>query len=114
MVAYRFARTRFPSRVFLVSGIAVGSIIAPVSLGLYATFFIPYVGLVPGMVGLFLTLLHSAPGFQAARVLGLVSPAEIIAGTGDLYFAALNAVIWGIAYGSLGGVIDWLRSRRRE
>jgi hypothetical protein len=112
IVAYRFARLRNPARLFLVTGLALGAVVAPFSLGLYATYFIPYVGLVPGMLGLLLVMIHSAPGFHLARLLGIVSPAEIIAGSGEPFFLLINALVWSLAYGSLGALIDRLRQRK--
>jgi hypothetical protein len=112
IVAYRFTRRRDPAHLLLVSGLALGAVIAPFSIGLYATFFIPYVGLAPGMLGLLLVTIHSAPGFHLARLLGIVSPAEIIAGNCNLCFVLLNAAIWALVYGSLGALVDRLRQRK--
>jgi hypothetical protein len=109
VVAYRVARLRHPQRVFLLTGLALGAVIAPLSLGLYATYFIPYIGFLPGMIGLLLVMIHSAPGFHLARLLGIVSPAEIIAGGGDFWFVLLNAIVWAFVYGCLGWAIDWFR-----
>ena len=38
-----------------------------------------------GIVGLVLTLLHSAPGYYFAITLGLVQPREVVHGIGDVY-----------------------------
>ena len=112
IAAYRFASRRYPAHLFLVTGLALGSVIAPFSLGLYGVYFIPYVGLLPGMLGLLLVMIHSAPGFHLARLLGIVSPAEIIAGNGEPLFVLLNALIWAFVYGSLGALIDRMRQRK--
>jgi hypothetical protein len=111
VVAYRYARRRHPNHLFLISGVALGSIIEPFSLGLYATYFIPYIGLVPGMLGLFAAMFHGTPGHKAALYLGIIPP-QVVEGISHLYLAAVNAAIWGAVYGCVGWVIDRIRTRR--
>jgi ABC-type uncharacterized transport system permease subunit len=110
IVAYRLARARYPDHAWLVAGVAFGVVAAPLSLGLYATYFIPYVGLIPGMIGLALALMHGTPGFQIARLLGAVTSTEVVASGIEPWFLLINAVVWGVGYGCIG----WLIDRRRH
>jgi hypothetical protein len=112
IVTYRFARKHYPSRALLIAGIALGSVISPLSLGLYATFFIPYVGLVPGILGLMLTMLHSTPGYGVAVALGLTPSGQVVEGASHLYLAAINGAFWASIYGGLGWVADRYRTKK--
>jgi len=112
IIAYRIARKRYPNSAFVITGIAFGSVIAPLSLGLYATFFIPYVGLVPGMLGLMLVMFHGAPGYSLALTFGLIPPGQVVEGVGHIYLAVLGGIVWATAYGCLGWMVDWYRAKK--
>lgn len=114
ILAYQVASKYYANRVYLATGIALGLVIAPFSLALYGTFFIPYIGLPTGLVGLLSSMIHSAPGFHLAQLLGLVSFEEVISKPDNSWYTILNAIVWACAYGSLGWFIDWLRLRRRK
>lgn len=111
-VFWRYARSHVPRHVWLVTGVAIGAIISPLSLGLYSTFFLGPLGLPTGMLGLVSTLFHGAPGFHVAQWLGLV-PYEVVTGLSHVYVELLNGVIWGTLYGLLGFLIDRLLLRAR-
>lgn len=113
IIAYRIARTQHPSCTFLLTGIALGLVISPLSLGLYATFFIPYIGLVPGMIGLALTMFHGSPGFHLAQSLGII-PLGVVEGIGHFYIEVINGLIWAVAYGCLGWIADWFRAKNHK
>ncbi len=68
---YFYAKVKNPERKGLITGIALGSIISPFSHGLYATFYIPIIGLVPGIIGLASSLFHGTPGYNITIWLGL-------------------------------------------
>lgn len=112
ILAFRLARSRFPSRAFLISGLALGLVISPLSLGLYASFFIPYVGFVPGIFGLMSTMFHSTPGYNLAIAFGIVPSHQVVEGVGRLYLAAIDGVVWAVVYGGLGWVVDWARLKK--
>jgi len=63
-----------------------------------------------GMVGLELSLIHETPGFLLATALGLRS-GGVVHGIEFVYIESLNAIIWAIVYGSIGYVLDKLRTR---
>lgn len=111
LLAFRYARRHHPDRVFLISGIALGLVISPLSLGLYATFFIPYVGLVPGILGLMSSMFHGAPGYTLAVTLGIIPSRQVVSGVGHIYLTAIDAAVWAVVYGGLGWLIDRVRSK---
>lgn len=113
VVAYRIARRKVPSYLWSVTGISFGLVAAPVSLGLYAMFFVPYVGLVPGMIGLPLSLFHGAPGFEIATVFGLRDARTVVSGNEHLVIGLINALFWGTVYGVSGFGIDRYRKARK-
>ncbi len=93
------------------TGVGLGLIVSPLSMGLYATYFLSPLGIVTGMIGLLSLLFHGAPGFHIIRFLGLV-PAGVIEGVGHLYIQIVNALVWAVVYGALGWVIDRVRRSR--
>jgi hypothetical protein len=114
IVAWYWAGKRTPRHRWLITGSSFGAIASPWSLGLYSTFFIPIVGLPSGLAGLFLSLVHGAPGFEIAKYLGLVAPMTVVEDTGHLYVAVLNAIVWGFVYGAIGWGIDRIRTSRQR
>lgn len=109
--AWFYARRFVPEYLATISGISLGLVISPVSMGLYATYFLGPAGIVTGMIGLVSGMFHSAPGFHIVRFLGLVPPG-IIEGVGHLYVETANALVWAVVYGVLGWVIDHVRRSR--
>jgi hypothetical protein len=111
VLAYRYAQRHHPDHVFAVTGSALGSIVSPFSLGLYATFFIPYIGFAPGMLGLAAATFHGAPAHALALHFGIIPP-QVVEGVSHFYLAAIDAIIWAPAYGGFGWLIDRSRSQR--
>jgi hypothetical protein len=114
ILAYLVASRYYANHVYLATGIGFGLVAAPFSLALYGTFYIPYIGLPTGLVGLLSSMVHSAPGFHLAQWLGLVSFEEVISKPDNSWYTILNAFVWASAYGSLGWFSDWLRLRRQK
>ena len=90
------------------TGVGLGLIVSPLSMGLYATSFFGPLGIVTGMIGLVSGMFHGAPGFHIVRSLALV-PEGVIEGVGHLYVETANALVWAVVYGALGWVIDRVR-----
>jgi hypothetical protein len=111
IAAWFYARRFAPQHLATVTGIGLGLVVSPLSMGLYATYFLGPLGIVTGMIGLISGMLHEVPGFQIVRMLGLVPPG-IIEGVGHVYVELANAVVWAVAYGALGWVIDRVRQSR--
>src|SRR5579862_3335707 len=121
VLAYRYARRNNPSHAYVLTGIALGAVVSMASMGTYALYFLA--GIVclialplaaVGIVGLVLTLFHSAPGYYLAITLGLVQPSEGVHGIGHVYIESLNSVIWVIVYGAIGYARDSAIRRRRR
>ncbi len=106
ITVWYWATRHKPRLRWLVTGAAFGVVASPWSLGLYATYFVPYVGLPSGMVGLFLVLVHGIPGFELAKHFGLIAPTSVVEGAGHFYVEALNALVWGPLYGAIGWILD--------
>jgi hypothetical protein len=109
-VIYRIVKRVQPSQTWTATGLSFGLIVAPASLGLYALYFVSYLGFVPGMVGLVSSLFHGDPGFEVVTALGLRDPGAVVSGQEAVIIDVINGLFWGIAYGALGHLID----RRRE
>src|SRR5437870_1755101 len=78
IAAGRWARRRCPRWRHMVIGIGAGAVAAPFSMGMYLTFGIPFLGFVPGMIGLILVMIHGAPGFHLATALVLRAPFVVV------------------------------------
>ena len=112
--AYKWAKSNYHGYKFLILGISFGAIVAPFSMGLYATFFIPFIGLPTGMLGLVMVMLHSAPGYQLAIELELIPSGVVTTTSSNVIIAFINGIIWGIIYGALGYLIDKYRKYRKN
>jgi hypothetical protein len=95
-------RRHAPSRVWRNTGVALGVVVSPATLGLYALFFVgPVLGLV-GLIGLPLHLLHGWPGYELAIRLNFIPSHTVIEGWMHAPVELLNAIIWAGVYG-VGG-----------
>ncbi|MGH6840358.1 MAG: hypothetical protein ACRD33_10760 [Candidatus Acidiferrales bacterium] len=106
-VVYRLAKRAHSSRTWTLTGLSFGLVISPASLGLYILYIVPYVGLVPGIIGLVSSLIHGAPGFEAATALGLRGT-HVVNAQEAVTIDVINGLFWGIVYGALGHVKDFL------
>lgn len=109
ILAFVLAKARFPTRVGLLTGVSLGAIVSPASLGLYALIHANAFLALLGLVGLMLSLFHGAPGYHLALRLGVVPAATVVEGGHALWVELLNGVVWSSAYGTAGSVLDWLR-----
>ena len=104
--AWQLARRRTPHHTWLVTGLALGTVVSPISFGLYATYFIPFIGLIPGMLGLVLSSVHGAPGYYASVLFGLVPAGTVVSESGHVVVEVINGAIWAPIYGAIGYLID--------
>jgi len=109
--AWLYARRFMPQYSATATGVGLGLIVSPLSMGLYATYFLGPLGIVTGMIGLLSGMFHGAPGFHITRSLGLV-PSGVIEGVAHLYVETANALVWAVIYGALGWMIDRVRRSR--
>ena len=114
IVAYKVSKRWAPQRMFSITGASFGAVIAPFSTGLYSWYFLSVIGVVPGMIGLILVMVHEVPGFQIALVLGLIPRGQVVTGLMQHTIVdLLNGIIWCAIYGLVGHVIDRIRYREK-
>ena len=99
-VVYRWAKTNRPTRTGVLTGATLDFVVSPVSLGLYLLgFLVPLIGMLPGLVGLVLTMFHGAPVYQLSILFGFLERG--VAST------ARKAIILGNIVGfSVGPALD--------
>ena len=108
------SRRRAPLHVWRNVGLALGAVVSPATLGLYGLYFLGPIAAIVGLIGLPLVLVHGAPGYQLAVLLGLIPPNTVIEGSMHMPIEVLNAVVWSPLYGVLGGCIDWWLVSKRS
>ena len=109
--AYFWAKKKKAENKFLITLLIFGLIIAPLSLGLYSTYFFGPYGIVTGMVGLVSSMFHGAPGYHISLNLGLIPIGEVVKGTSKILVDIVNGVFWALVYGAIGYGIDLFRNR---
>lgn len=62
LIACLYARQHAPQFSATITAVAFGLVVSPISMGLYATYFLGPLGVVTGMIGLASSMLHGAPG----------------------------------------------------
>ena len=107
-----WAKKHAPQYRNTILGAGFGLVASPLSLGLYATYFLGPLGIVTGMAGLLLVLWHVAPGYYICTTLGIVPAGTVVAGTSHLAVEISNGIIWGVVYGVLGHGLDRWRFKR--
>lgn len=116
VTAWYISRRSFPMHTWATTGVSLGAVISPLSMGLYATFFASPWGLVTGLLGLVSVMLHGAVGYNVAIYLGFVQSHTVVSELQQhFYIETINAIAWGVVYGLLGwGIDSWLLHRRRS
>ena len=116
IAAWLYARRFAPQFSATITAIALGLVVSPMSMGLYATYylgpdFLGPLGMVTGMIGLALSMFHGTPGFYLVRSLDLIPPG-VVEGFARFYVELANGLIWAATYGTLGWLIDRARRSR--
>jgi hypothetical protein len=114
ILAYRWANKKKPAAKLTVLGISWGLVASPFSMGLYTAYFIPYVGLVPGMIGLVSTMLHGAPGYEISVALGFIESHTVVENGGSIICYLIDGVFWAVVYGLLGFLGDRFRLSKHQ
>jgi predicted enzyme related to lactoylglutathione lyase len=83
-------------------------------MGLYATFFLHWLGLVTGMLGLVMVMFHGSLGYEVSIQLGLIPPGIVTTTSSNIIIAVINAFAWGTIYGVIGYFIDKYRKHRQN
>jgi hypothetical protein len=81
-------------------------------MGLYAFYFISSWGIVPGMVGLILVLIHGVPGFKIAVGMSLIPRGVVDDPHSQVIIELINGLVWAIIYGFAGYLLDRYRNAR--
>ncbi len=114
VIAYKVARRIAPQHLYSITGASLGAVIAPISFGLYSWYFVSPIGVVPGMIGLILVMIHEVPGFHLAVNFGLIPAGKVVTGfTQHAIVEMLSGVVWLTCYGVIGYAIDRFRARRK-
>ena len=111
---YLYAKRKRPERKGLITGIAFGSIISPLSIGVYAIYYIPIIGLVPGLIGLVSSLIHGPVGYNIAIWIGLHKDRTVVTFPTNVMIEVINGVFWGLTYGLIGFCVDLLRKKLKS
>jgi len=105
-----FSLRKLPRHAGLLTGISLGTIVSPASLGLYSLY---YSGNILGFLGLFLSFLHDSVTYAITTWAGIIPERTVVEGVYQLIFFTVSAIIWSIVYGTIGKVIDALRRSRK-
>ena len=114
LATFFWARSHAPRRLWRLTGLSLGLIVAPASSGLYGLYFLGPLAALLGLVGFPLVSFHGTPGFELATALGLREPRTVVDGVEHLWIALLNGGFWSLAYGALGWAIDAFLGPRRS
>ena len=103
---FNLATTFKAKHRWMVTGITMGLVIAPVSLALIKFSYIPIIGKLIGVFGLITNLIHGSVGYFGLMTVGLMEPGTVLSGSDLLTINLVNAVIWASYYGVIGYNID--------
>lgn len=103
-----------PRRLWLVTGLAAGMVIAPVSQGLVDYAMIPIVGGVLGLVGAAFNMMHGSVGYFFLGAIGTFEPGMVLTISQLALMNMINAVIWTSYYGVVGYRMDRKLSQQVE
>jgi hypothetical protein len=113
LAVWLYAQGHTRRHTWLLTGVALGLVIGPFSLGLWAaSFYVPPLGIFTVGLGVASTLFHGTLGLEFAEWPGIVPPRGVLAGVSDVYVALLTGILWAVVYGLLGFILDWVRSAR--
>ncbi len=106
-VVYRWAKANWPTRTGVLTGATVGLVASPVSLGVYLLgFLIPFIGMLPALIGGTLWFFHGAPGYQLAILLGFQELGVVVEGSGAIWVEVLSSLFWSPTYAIIGFLLD--------
>ncbi|MBU0681883.1 MAG: hypothetical protein KKD73_10735 [Proteobacteria bacterium] len=103
-----------PRRLWLLTGLAAGMVIAPVSQGLVDYALIPIIGNVLGLVGAAFNMIHGSVGYFFLGAIGTFEPGMVLTTSQLALMNMINAVIWTSYYGLVGLRMDRRFSKKVE
>ncbi|MDG4474975.1 hypothetical protein [Thiovibrio frasassiensis] len=98
---------------WMLTGISIGMVVAPVSLGLAQWIHVAGVGKMIGAVGVLLNIIHGPIGYLMATFAGIIEPGVVLTSPELFMVNVLSGLFWCSLYGSLGYNID-LRQSKEE
>ena len=110
---YKWAKTHRPTYKYTYLGFSFGIIVAPFSLGLYGTFFIPFIGLPTGLLGLLMTMLHGSIGWKVCLFFELITPMNMSMDD-HIILDIVNGIVWSVIYSIVGFSIDMYRRNTKQ
>lgn len=106
LACYFFFKSRSSNKLWQTTGICLGLVISPISLGILALKPIPLIGRLFGLVGIILTLPHDFPGYFMALSVGLARIGGELPLQERIWVEVLNGVFWSVVYGFIGHALD--------
>ncbi len=106
IMTFQFTKMFAPSRIWLLTGLAAGLVIAPLSQGLVEYTLLPVIGGVIGVVGAVFNMIHGSVGYFFLGALGIFEPGTVLTGAELALMNVVNAVIWTSYYGVVGHRMD--------
>ena len=94
------------------TGVGFGLVVAPLSLGLYSTYFLGPLGIVTGMAGLISSMFHGTPGYYICLWLGILPERVVVLDGTQICVAITNGLFWAFIYGLLGSFVDKRRNQK--
>lgn len=91
---------------WMLCGVSVGLVIAPISFGLLQFTYIPFIGKLIGFVGLIANLTHGSVGYFCLVGSGIIEPNAILTASQLVMINLVNAVLFSYAYGMIGYAVD--------
>lgn len=114
IVTFQLTKMFAPNRLWVLTGIAAGLVIAPLSQGLVEYSLIPVVGGVIGIFGAIFNMIHGSVGYFFLGAIGTFEPGTVLNVSELILMNVVNAVIWTSYYGIFGFRMDAKYSRKAE
>ena len=114
IACFQLAKMYAPCRLWLLTGLAAGLVIAPVSQGLVEYTLIPVIGGYIGIIGTMFNLIHGSVGYFFLGAIGTFEPGMVLDASQLILMNAVNAVIWTTYYGVVGYRMDLKFSTKAE
>ena len=95
-----------------IRGFSFGAVVSPAALGLYGLYFLGPFAAIFGILGLALTLVHGAIGYNLAIAFGIVPSNTVVGAAGRLPVEIINGVFWSVVYGGLCYAWRYFRNYR--
>ncbi|MEN8258410.1 MAG: hypothetical protein ABFS09_11170 [Thermodesulfobacteriota bacterium] len=114
IACFQLAKMYAPCRLWLLTGLSAGLVIAPVSQGLVEYTLIPVIGGCIGIIGTMFNLVHGSVGYFFLAALGTFESGTVLNASELALMNVINAVIWTTYYGVVGYRMDLRFSRKAE